>query len=307
MGYDQRARVFISCGQRRGTDEVQVAKDIEASFRDLGFDPYVAVEEQSLRGVTENIFGQIATSEYFVFIDFKREHIPDRNASRGSLFSHQELALATYLDLPIIAFRETGVIQEDGIMRFLQGNSVEFTDRHLLRDAIFARAIERNWSPERGNKLFLRRDADQFVDALDANTGRTLRVFHVDVTNRHKTKAAVGCYVYLEHVVRTLTGDTIFRETVEVKWKGYNFPMANIAPDSSRSFDAVCLWADQPGEAFPHVLTDYTGHAPRLRGPGEFTLQFLLLAENFPPERTRLDLQLGSSLSEAHLHPATSA
>jgi hypothetical protein len=40
------ARVFISCGQRMDTDEVQVARDIEAEFRKLGFDPYVAVEEQ---------------------------------------------------------------------------------------------------------------------------------------------------------------------------------------------------------------------------------------------------------------------
>jgi hypothetical protein len=130
------ARVFISCGQRKGTDEVQVARDIEAEFRKLGFDPYVAVEEQTLRGITENIFRQIETSEYFVFIDFKREHIPDRNACRGSLFSHQELALATYLGLPIIAFREKGVIPEDGIMGVLQGNSYDFTDRHFLKDVV---------------------------------------------------------------------------------------------------------------------------------------------------------------------------
>ena len=37
------ARVFISCGQRREADEIQVAMDIEAEFRKLGFDPYVAV------------------------------------------------------------------------------------------------------------------------------------------------------------------------------------------------------------------------------------------------------------------------
>ena len=113
------ARVFISCGQSQGTDEVQVAKDIEAEFRKLGFDPYVAVEEQSLRGIKENIFRQLETSEYFVFIDFKREYVPDKNACRGSLFSHQELALAAYLGLPIIAFREKGVIPEDGIMGVL--------------------------------------------------------------------------------------------------------------------------------------------------------------------------------------------
>lgn len=78
------ARVFISCGQHKDKGEVQVAMDIAAEFKKHGFDPYVAVEEQTLRGITENIFPQLAKSEYFVFIDFKREHIPDRNACRGS-------------------------------------------------------------------------------------------------------------------------------------------------------------------------------------------------------------------------------
>ena len=298
---EKRARVFISCGQRRDTDEVQVARNVEASFRSLGFDPYVAVEEQTLRGVTENIFRQIETSEYFVFIDFKREHVAEKSACRGSLFSHQELAVATYLDLQIIAFREKGVIQEDGIMRFLQANSTEFTDRHLLKDSIIARANERKWSPERRNKLYL--EANGFIDARDINRGDLLRVFHVNVTNRHRTKAAIGCYVYLEQITNTRSNEAIFAEPVEVKWKGYNFPMANIAPHSSRSFDAVCLWTDQPDEAFPHVLTDFTGYSPRLKGPAEYTLQYLVLAENFPPEQIRLELRLGSTLPDVCLRP----
>jgi hypothetical protein len=80
------ARVFISCGQSQGTDEVQVAMDIATEFSRLGFDPYVAVEEQCLRGIKENIFHQLETSEYFVFIDFKREYVPAKKACRTSFF-----------------------------------------------------------------------------------------------------------------------------------------------------------------------------------------------------------------------------
>src|SRR6266571_4187938 len=95
-----RARVFISCGQSKHSDEVETARKIARRLQELGFDPYIAVEEQTLRGLKENIFSQIENSEYFVFVDFKREQLVsnDPPMHRGSLFSHQELALASFLD-----------------------------------------------------------------------------------------------------------------------------------------------------------------------------------------------------------------
>jgi len=84
----------------------------------LGFDPYVAVQEQTLRGLKENIFRQLSYSQYFIFVDFKREKLEDKDAMyRGSLFSHQELALASYLDIPVLALQETGIKKNDGILR----------------------------------------------------------------------------------------------------------------------------------------------------------------------------------------------
>ena len=54
-----RARVFISCGQSKKSDEAQVASEIGARLRELGFDPYIAVAEQTLRGLKENVFEQL--------------------------------------------------------------------------------------------------------------------------------------------------------------------------------------------------------------------------------------------------------
>ncbi len=81
-----RARVFISCGQQRGTDEVQVARRIANKLTSMGFDPYIAVEEQTLRGVKENIFRRLSESEYLVFVDFKRD-IPPHGFMRLDAFS----------------------------------------------------------------------------------------------------------------------------------------------------------------------------------------------------------------------------
>lgn len=117
-----KARVFISCGQTRGSEEENIAHKVSERLDKLGYDSYIAVEEQTLRGVKENIFHQLETSEYFIFIDFKREKLEYNGFQicRGSLFSHQELAIASYLDIPLAAFQEEGVKQEDGLMRFFK-------------------------------------------------------------------------------------------------------------------------------------------------------------------------------------------
>jgi hypothetical protein len=74
----RRARVFISCGQTKDSDELETAQKIRDRLQELGFDPYIAVEEQTLSGLKENIFRQLQTAEYFVFVDFKRERLLPR-------------------------------------------------------------------------------------------------------------------------------------------------------------------------------------------------------------------------------------
>ncbi len=195
------ARVFISCGQNKDTNEVAIADQIVKRLQNLGFDPYVAVQEQTLRGIKENIFRQLSSSEYFIFVDFKREKIDDKDGIyRGSVFSHQELALASYLDMPILALQETGIKKNDGILGFLQTNMISFTeaDRHLLPSVIADQVTERGWDPSWKNELVLERDPKQFTDPLIKNAGKQARLFHIKVRNRHYTKTAMNCYVYLE-------------------------------------------------------------------------------------------------------------
>lgn len=100
-----KARVFISCGQKKDSDEAAIATAVANEVRDLGFEPYVATARQSLRALRENIFQELTNTEYFLFIDFRRERLGDLDPPeyRGSLFSHQELAIASFqeIELPI--------------------------------------------------------------------------------------------------------------------------------------------------------------------------------------------------------------
>ena len=84
---EEPARVFISCGQRDG-DERDFAHRVKEMFeRELGFEAYVAVYEQTLRSLRENIFERLANqTEYFLFVDFCREKIDGRTEHRGSVF-----------------------------------------------------------------------------------------------------------------------------------------------------------------------------------------------------------------------------
>ena len=125
MKKNRKARVFISCGQQKGTDEVEVAHKVAEKLEEMDFEPYIAVEEQTLKGMKENIFRRLSESEYFIFIDFKRERLfklkngsfDDTGKHRGSLFSHQELAIATFLDVKPLLFREKEVKEDDGILK----------------------------------------------------------------------------------------------------------------------------------------------------------------------------------------------
>src|SRR5437764_14665793 len=84
------ARVFISCGQSQ-TTERQVAKRLERWFREKGFDPYIAIQAQSLSDINAGIINVLRASDFYVFIDFRREKLSNARppAYRGSLFTNR--------------------------------------------------------------------------------------------------------------------------------------------------------------------------------------------------------------------------
>jgi hypothetical protein len=97
----KKARVFLSCGQQKGTEEVPIAQRIKTKLERMGFQPYIAVGEQTLKGVKDNIFSRLVESEYLIFIDFKREELmeitekgePKTIWHRGGLFSLDRISL----------------------------------------------------------------------------------------------------------------------------------------------------------------------------------------------------------------------
>lgn len=301
METEYKSKVFISCGQQKGSDEVEIAHKIAEQLRDLGYEPYIAVEEQTLKGLKENIFSQLETSEYFVFIDFKRERLLTNTSEpvhRGSLFSHQELAIASFLDIPFVAFQERGVKSDDGILKFVQANCIPFTDRHALPNLIGDCINQRGWTPNWKNELVLKRNEKEYVDANVIPTGKIGRYFHVEVENLHQRKLASNCYVYLKSVKDLSTDKETTLETVELKWKGYMIPNATILPLSSRYFDAFFVFHQAPTQLQFNLFTDYTGYYPKVTGPGDLELTYVVVSDNFRPVAAEFELHLDKRLED---------
>src|SRR5215469_2191321 len=183
------ARVFISCGQNTRTDEERIAREIGLRLQELGYYPYIAIQEQTLRGLKDNIFEKLRESEYFVFIDFKREELDRKSPPehRGSLFSHQELSIAAYLDKPSLILQESGIRVRDGILFCLQANiESPFTDRSYLPHIIADKVQRRGWSPNWRNDLILA-GGEVFHNVQVANQNNILgRFFTITVRNRHR-------------------------------------------------------------------------------------------------------------------------
>lgn len=292
------ARIFISCGQSKKSDEIEVAKAISDRLRGRGFDPYIAVQEQTLQGLKENIFGRLRKSQYFVFVDFKREKLGRSQHCRGSLFSHQELAMASLLEIDVAAFQERGVKPLDGLIQLLQVNAVEFTDKNLLPNAVADIIEERGWTPNWRNELVL--EASPPVDAVGA------KCFHVRVRNRHREKLALNCSGYLESITRLPnTPIGMPDETLECKWAATPLPRVSIPAGRARRFDALQIrYAEPLSVVFP-ILTDSPEYMPRIpQAVGEYELSYLVTSDNFPTAQARFILDLRNSVADTTFTPA---
>lgn len=290
-----RARVFISCGQRGG-DERALADRVADVLSDLGFEPYVAVQEQTLKGLRDNIFWRLAHSEYFLFIDFKRDQLANTPDHRGSLFSHQELGIASFLDLDVIALQEQGVLQADGLMRYLQTNAEVFQDRGDLPDFVRRRIEAGVWRTGWRNELKLAMSDPPFVDTIARNEeGQPAnRFFQLEVRNQHDRNTALNCVATVESITRPgIPPKEREMKLVEVRWSGSTVAAALIPPRLARQVDLgfVPLLALNTF-AFNSFSTS-TEYLPPLQGPGVFNVTYLVASTGFEAARFTAKVTLG--------------
>jgi hypothetical protein len=243
-------------------------------------------------------------------VDFKRERLNGTPDHRGSLFSHQELALASFLEIDVLGFQESGIKQKDGILGSIQLNELPFSERNTLPDLVIENVKQRmkegRWDSRWRNELFLDRGPEDLRDPVVRNTGKTGRCFFVGVCNRHRSKTALNCCAYLEKVSALDTGSDIPAQIVEFKWEGYLLPNAHVHAKTVRRFDAFWVLHEDPTQVlFNSPFCDASPFLPNIGGAdSQYRLTYSVLSDNFPPARRSFVLKIARSLDAITFEPA---
>jgi hypothetical protein len=298
-----KAKVFISCGQKENTIEVKTANEIAQVLVELGFEPYIATQEHTLRGLIENIFSQLESSEYFLFVDFPREQFANSDEYRGSLFSHQELAIASYLNKYVIAFQQKGVKRLDGMSSVIQLNAIPFDKPEDLAEMVREQVKDAGWRADWKNALRITRNPNEFDNAYLANLPNNppARFFHLTIENMNPFKIALNCMAYVERILKLEDGSEIPLRTAELKWAGYTLPTASIMPKMQRYLDAFFIIHSEPNVVRFNCFTDSGYYMRPIEEPGEFELDYVVISENFQPARINTKLTVGNSLDDISL------
>lgn len=312
-----RAKVFLSSGQ--GPDEKPHVERVRQVLQDLGYEVYVAARDSKAEGTLPNILRELETSEYYLFIDFAREWLstsalsaptppPDqRPQRRGSLYTHQELAIASYLKLEALGFQEEGLSYQDGMLRDMQLNCRTFADRAELASLI-RRNVEAKWSHSWRRALRLSLAPNPVKARVSNLPGRPNAVFfHLSVDNLHHSRSALNCVAYVRSAVGPLpspdadSGSENIRETAELKWSGAALPQVPVMPQTSRKLDALMVYASKPDILHFPQLVDSTQFQCSLTEPGFYRATYVVLSDNLPPAETTIVIHHTGSLSSLKL------
>jgi hypothetical protein len=264
------------------------------------------VEQHSLNGFTENILPMLEKSEYYLFIDFRREELGSQRF-RGSLFSHQELGIATYLKKEhILIFQERGVLERDGIKGYVQANPITFEDRRTLPSRILEEITCEGWKTGWRNELLMERTDYDYVNTFYMQTNSNVRFFHIRVTNNNNLKIAHECLVYLTKITNLNNGSEQRPPLVEFKWQPMRTKSVSISPHQSRNFDAFFVEIRTPNVVHLGInpfLLDFTGYyfPYILNRPGEYELEYVLTSQEFQTLRRIFSLHIGTNLEDLRL------
>lgn len=284
------AKVFISCGQREG--ERQIAAKIAEWLKEKeqGFVVYVAKERQTLQDVNNGIIGELATSDYYLMIDFQRELITGNeliadNEYRGSLFTHQEMALAYYMGYNdhFIALRHEQVKLE-GIAGFLLANAKTFRQNEDVFGLVKDEVKGRGWSHTFSRQLI--------VDAvspgpkapfryLDHTGDYFIKPWYGYIKNCRRREAAVNTIVRL-HSMRVPGSDPKHPDSAILKWAGQMGYECAIFPEDSKSFSLFHIDAKEPARVFLASAADSHPREPIINSAGIYILKYQVLATAFP-------------------------
>ncbi len=290
-------RVFISCGQST-TEEIELASSVRDWFISAGYTPYVAIKAQSIDDVNSSIIGELRRSDYYVFIDFKRESLvgsTDNSDHRGSLFTNQELSIAYILGFQNVIFLQQSGVRLEGLIRYMASNAQQFEHVHEILPHVQRQVADRSWSVDYSRHFVVSgiRWSDGIIDYASGQiVGRFL---YLGIENRRPDVGAFNTTARLSQIQQE--GQDLVESSNRSPLKatgivrGYS---QTIWPDSEEEFDLLAVGNSCGNEVFLNTAMDVPP-VPVIREAGHHRLHYEVFAEGFEVVRVEVLLVLAGN------------
>lgn len=297
-------RVFISCGQN-SAEEIRIAAEIKAWFEEptRGYSAYIAIEIQNLYDINNAIVKELILSDYYIFIDFRREPIGRRKLFirefRGSLFSHQELALAYNLGFDKVIFLQEGGLTSEGFLKYIQSNSKFFKKRNQILKLIQEEVRNKKWSPLYSRHLIIGGivKIPSPIAYGDHTGSRNVYIYECRIENNRGDKAAMNTLAILKSIEGP-NGQAIYPDTSYLKWAGQIGYSRTIFPLNSARFCLLQIDYNDLLSVYLQSAADIHPRLPIISGQaGNYKLSYQVFAENFPMLEFQVLLNLTGNIN----------
>jgi len=296
------AKIFISCGQA-SPEERKVAQGLGAWFNANGYASYVAIEVQSILDLNVGIVAELKTSDYYLFINFKRELVTSADGStfrRGSVYSNQELAIAYALGFDQVLLVNQKGASAEGVFKFMVTNVPEFVTCAEVLPIVQGAVAKAGWHPDYTRQLTAENlRLDPPVQYRDHTGVRIVRTLLVDVKNERPDLGAVACVARLARYCRDGQPVLVSPDNAPLKVTGSQGYAQTIWPNSHGTFDLLAVDAHAAGTAHLHTSQDIYPRRALISVPGHYRLEYEVFSQGFPPLGINVLLILTGDLGSA--------
>jgi len=291
------AKVFVSCGQAT-PEELATAAEVRIWLESQGFEVFVALETQSLSDINYGTIGHLRQADYFVFIDFPRERLTwptkqltDPPRYRGSLFTHQELAVAYVLGFPDAVFVKHRDVELRGIAQFQMANAAIFSGYDEVLPLVQNLVIQRAWRPEFSRNLVASRVRSRDTPIPYGPQRRNEFIFFAHIRNGRSDRAALNVVARLASI-HDQNGQVLpLRDRTRLKWAGDTY-QGSIFPEDEAVLDIFALDASAPLNVYLHSTFGQQPERPILNTNGEYTMTYQVAADGYVMQEFRVRLTL---------------
>ncbi|MEK6645478.1 MAG: hypothetical protein AABY84_02230 [Candidatus Firestonebacteria bacterium] len=297
------AKVFISCGQKN-SDEISIAGEIKSWLEKQGFMAYVAKETHSFEDTKKSIIFELENSNYYLFIDFKRERICESGNEikyRGSLFSHQELALASYVGFGNTIFIQEKDVEQNGFLGYILSNPVVFNNKAEVLSLVENEVKEHNWDKNYSRHLIpesICKNGPFIYNDQQGQGQNSEYIWSCRIQNKNTNRDARNVKAILSGIKNPKDNNVKpFIDGKYLKWAGHYMCFEQTIPRlNSRRLDLFSIYDNRLFKIYLHDDSDESRTPVNDGNSGDVYLEYSVYAQDFPVLRFVLKVKLTGNI-----------